>query len=575
MEDQDIGRSYSPRRSDTPPILRSDTPPLPCISRTNTPPGTPPTNAGTTTPPIPKSIKKKAGAPDRELNLSSPCNYEALECELDNEQLEGDINERIAEEQRETLRKKKRFQKLIRLIVRNKLWATEAVTKQDKKEGKDADFKTDNGEKLTFNSNAYKAHVQTCGNLSAEAIAILSKPSRMRNEEEIKVVQKILFRLKCFDRYSLHIKQGLARVIDYDKFEDGRLIVRQGHPGNSFYFIVSGSVVVDRREYDPFACEFYNQRVAELTAGDSFGELALLHNTKRTASIRCRGTSEFLRVDKPDFDEVLRNSHQREWEIRINLLSAHPVFTGWSTRELKIANGHSKMKIYPPNMVLVSEDKPYPDRVFFIASGSCVVVRRLDLIKRMISKTKYKYILPPLPRSPPSSAPITSTTTTTPTSTTPTTTTTPTETTRTPTEKKVRSGKSKGPSYPKDIREQRFFTIAELKENDFFNVGEDLEGLYVISVGRVEVVQIATLAFARHSSGRLMDEMKRKYLEFLPTGRAAFEQYVNDRRWECFKKNTVVEATQKRKVSSQVNCTDVPGIINPGQVYYCHGADIL
>jgi len=41
-----------------------------------------------------------------------------------------------------------------------------------------------------------------------------------------------------------------------------------------------------------------------LHPGDSFGELALLHNTKRTASIICSGTSEFLRVDKPDFDDV-------------------------------------------------------------------------------------------------------------------------------------------------------------------------------------------------------------------------------------------------------------------------------
>ena len=39
-------------------------------------------------------------------------------------------------------------------------------------------------------------------------------------------------------------------------------------------------------------------------AGDSFGELALLHDIKRTATIICKGDAEFLRVDKPDFDMV-------------------------------------------------------------------------------------------------------------------------------------------------------------------------------------------------------------------------------------------------------------------------------
>ena len=49
-----------------------------------------------------------------------------------------------------------------------------------------------------------------------------------RNDQEIKIIQKIVYRLKCFDRYPLFVKQELARVIYYDKFEDGRLIIKQG-----------------------------------------------------------------------------------------------------------------------------------------------------------------------------------------------------------------------------------------------------------------------------------------------------------------------------------------------------------
>ena len=41
-----------------------------------------------------------------------------------------------------------------------------------------------------------------------------------------------------------------------------------------------------------------------MSEGDAFGELALLHNIRRTATIICKADSEFLRVDKPDFDEV-------------------------------------------------------------------------------------------------------------------------------------------------------------------------------------------------------------------------------------------------------------------------------
>ena len=46
------------------------------------------------------------------------------------------------------------------------------------------------------------------------------------------------------------------------------------------------------------------QLMGEMEEGDAFGELALLQNTRRTATIICKQDSEFLRVDRPDFDEV-------------------------------------------------------------------------------------------------------------------------------------------------------------------------------------------------------------------------------------------------------------------------------
>ena len=48
------------------------------------------------------------------------------------------------------------------------------------------------------------------------------------------------------------------------------------------------------------------QKVCELGPGDTFGELSqILQNDKRrSASMICRGYSEFLRIDRGDFIEV-------------------------------------------------------------------------------------------------------------------------------------------------------------------------------------------------------------------------------------------------------------------------------
>ena len=66
----------------------------------------------------------------------------------------------------------------------------------------------------------------------------------------------------------------------------------------SFYFIVAGKVIVTRMEVDKKTGEQSTQMLGELVAGASFGELALMHNIKRTATIICKGFSQFLRVDK-------------------------------------------------------------------------------------------------------------------------------------------------------------------------------------------------------------------------------------------------------------------------------------
>lgn len=84
------------------------------------------------------------------------------------------------------------------------------------------------------------------------------------------------------------VKNELAGVLYYESFEEGRVIVRQGHPGLSFYFVLSGAVTAEVTDTDKRTGEHNTQTIGEFTAGSSFGELALLHGTKRTATIICK-----------------------------------------------------------------------------------------------------------------------------------------------------------------------------------------------------------------------------------------------------------------------------------------------
>ena len=79
-----------------------------------------------------------------------------------------------------------------------------------------------------FLSLAFKPHVQSCGFLSPYVKKTLRKLSWNRTDEEIEVVLQVVKKLKCFDRYPMYVKRELAKVLYYDMFETGRVVIKQG-----------------------------------------------------------------------------------------------------------------------------------------------------------------------------------------------------------------------------------------------------------------------------------------------------------------------------------------------------------
>jgi len=94
-------------------------------------------------------------------------------------------------------------------------------------------------------------------------------------------------------------------------FDPGELIVVEGQTGNGLYVILSGNVEVlkgDLRE-NP-------QVLAKRGAGDVFGEMALLGEWPRTASVRALDTVQCLGIDRWVFLSQL----ERQPQVTIKML---------------------------------------------------------------------------------------------------------------------------------------------------------------------------------------------------------------------------------------------------------------
>lgn len=104
-----------------------------------------------------------------------------------------------------------------------------------------------------------------------------------------------LAQVKMFSSLSKKELGLISRASDVVTVPEGTEIVQEGQIGHEFYLLLSGSVTVRRA----------GRKVATLSAGDYFGEMALLDRGPRSATIVANGHCELLVIGQREFMSVL------------------------------------------------------------------------------------------------------------------------------------------------------------------------------------------------------------------------------------------------------------------------------
>lgn len=105
----------------------------------------------------------------------------------------------------------------------------------------------------------------------------------------------LLRRLRIFSPLPATSLEALARALVVTEHEAGAVIVETGEEGDRYYAIADGEVEVARD----------GQRVARLGRGEGFGEVALLHDIPRTATVRAITRVTLFALDREPFTIAL------------------------------------------------------------------------------------------------------------------------------------------------------------------------------------------------------------------------------------------------------------------------------
>jgi CRP-like cAMP-binding protein len=110
-----------------------------------------------------------------------------------------------------------------------------------------------------------------------------------------------LLQSKAFHRIPPANLQAVFMRLQRVDFRAGEVVIRQGGEGDCLYIIVKGTCVVTRET--PLTKE--GIKLAELRMGDTFGEEALISDTKRNATVTMGTDGCLMRLSKDDFRKLL------------------------------------------------------------------------------------------------------------------------------------------------------------------------------------------------------------------------------------------------------------------------------
>jgi CRP-like cAMP-binding protein len=129
-----------------------------------------------------------------------------------------------------------------------------------------------------------------------------------QTDEAAAAAQNIVDATSLFELLSVAVKSGLARELTPVEVGPGAEVITEGEPGDDFFMVETGHYEVS----------IGGQPRRILGAGDGFGEIALLFDLPRTATIRAQEGGKLWRLDRQSFLGALTgnpDSYQMAREI--------------------------------------------------------------------------------------------------------------------------------------------------------------------------------------------------------------------------------------------------------------------
>ena len=127
----------------------------------------------------------------------------------------------------------------------------------------------------------------------------------VRRDEKVRLISRV----PLFEECSQAELARIAAIATQIEIPKGEVLLRQGERGDGFFVLVKGSADVRKGK----------MHVRSLKAGDFAGEIALLSDTPRTATVTATSPVTALRATRKGFSELLTTSPAIQKKVLVAL----------------------------------------------------------------------------------------------------------------------------------------------------------------------------------------------------------------------------------------------------------------
>lgn len=211
-------------------------------------------------------------------------------------------------------------------------------------------------------------------------VSLLVAPSTQRPPSSIKSLQALTKNIPFFKQlisdYEERAHIECCMYLKYQMIEKNSTIFSEGDEGDLFYIVLKGTVKV----LLPVSTKKSDKDTTILTAGSSFGELALIKNKPRSATIFTLEDTHFAVLSKKDFIRILGTFTNKHFDELTKFLKNLPLFAGWSFSTLVRLNYLFVLVKFKRNQKLFKEGES-AEFVYIVKKGE------LELSKDILVKS--------------------------------------------------------------------------------------------------------------------------------------------------------------------------------------------